>query len=101
MIFLRHHIDEILKIEYLTVKDPFVLWNNLKQRYDHLKMVIHPKARYDWMNIRLQDFKSIHEYYSVMFKITSQLKLCGDTVSDVDMMKKMFTFHASNVLLQQ
>ena len=88
MIFLRHHIDEISKIEYLTVKDPFVLWNNLKQRYDHLKMVIHPKARYDWMNLRLQDFKTIHEYNSAMFRITSQLKLCGDTVNDVDMLKK-------------
>ena len=51
--------------------------------------------------IGCQDFKSINEYNSAMFKITSQLKLCGDTVSDVDMMKKMFTFHASNVLLQQ
>ncbi|XP_049406057.1 uncharacterized protein LOC125869642 [Solanum stenotomum] len=79
MIFLCHHIDKILKIEYLTVKDPLVLWNNLKERYDHLEMVIHPKARYDWMHLRLQDFKSIHEYNSAMFRITSQLKLCGDT----------------------
>ncbi|XP_069148255.1 uncharacterized protein [Solanum lycopersicum] len=38
MIFLRHHLDEILKIEYLTVKDPLVLWKNLKERFDHLKM---------------------------------------------------------------
>ena len=30
MIFLRHHLDEIMKIEYLTTKDPFVLWNSLK-----------------------------------------------------------------------
>lgn len=37
MIFLRHHIDEISKIEYLTVKDPLVLWDNLNERYDHLK----------------------------------------------------------------
>ncbi|XP_015078320.1 uncharacterized protein LOC107022141 [Solanum pennellii] len=79
MIFLRHHLDEILKIEYLTVKDPLVLWKNLKERFDHLKMVIHPQARYDWMHLRLQDFKSIHEYNSVMFRITSQLKLCGET----------------------
>ncbi|XP_015060214.1 uncharacterized protein LOC107006081 [Solanum pennellii] len=79
MIFLRHHLDEILKIEYLTVKDPLVLWKNLKERFDHLKMVIHPKARYDWMHLRLQDFKSIHEYNSAMFRITSQLKLCGET----------------------
>ena len=30
MIFLCHHLDEILKIEYLTTKDPLVLWNSLK-----------------------------------------------------------------------
>jgi len=44
MIFLRHHLNEILKIEYLIVKYPLVLWSSLKERYDHLKMVIHPKA---------------------------------------------------------
>ncbi len=45
MIFLSHHLDEIFKIEYLITKDPLVLWNSLKERFDHLKMVIHPKAR--------------------------------------------------------
>ncbi|PIM99504.1 hypothetical protein CDL12_28003 [Handroanthus impetiginosus] len=59
MIFLRHHLDESLKIEYLTVKDPVDLWKNLKERYDHLKLVVLPKARYDWLHLRLQDFKSI------------------------------------------
>ncbi|XP_015064597.1 uncharacterized protein LOC107009774 [Solanum pennellii] len=87
MIFLRHHLDEILKIEYLKVKDPLVLWKNLKERFDHLKMVIHPKARYDWMQLRLQDFKSIHECNSTMSRITSQLKLCGETVIEIDMME--------------
>ena len=62
MIFLRHHLDESLKMEYLTVKDPLVLWNNLKDRYDHLKLVVLPQARYDWIHLRLQDFKSISEY---------------------------------------
>lgn len=28
MILSRHHLDECLKIEYLIVKDHFVLWNN-------------------------------------------------------------------------
>ena len=31
LIFLRHHIDEGLKNEYLTVKDPLILWTRLKQ----------------------------------------------------------------------
>ena len=60
MIFLCHHLDEILKNEYLTVKDPQL--KNLKERFDHLKVVIHPKAQYDWMNISLQDFMCIYEY---------------------------------------
>ncbi|XP_021768947.1 uncharacterized protein LOC110733239 [Chenopodium quinoa] len=32
MIFLRHHLHEGLKNEYLTVKDPQILWSNLKER---------------------------------------------------------------------
>ncbi|XP_060190928.1 uncharacterized protein LOC132620272 [Lycium barbarum] len=66
MIFLRHHLDEDLKIEYLTIKNPLVLWKNLKER------------------------------------ITSILTLCGEKISDSDKLEKtFFTFHASNVLLQQ
>ena len=53
MIFLRHHLGERLKTEYLTVKDPLVLWNNIKERYDCQKTVILPKAHYDWMYLRL------------------------------------------------
>nr|GEU55714.1 hypothetical protein [Tanacetum cinerariifolium] len=37
MIFLIHHLHKALKTEYLIVKDPFMLWNNLKDRYDHKK----------------------------------------------------------------
>ncbi|XP_070046413.1 uncharacterized protein [Nicotiana tomentosiformis] len=80
LIFLRHHLDEELKIEYFIVKDPLVLWNGLKERYDNLKLVTLPQARYDWAHLRLQDFKSVSEYNSAMFIITSKLKLCGDTM---------------------
>ncbi|XP_075076914.1 uncharacterized protein LOC142163517 [Nicotiana tabacum] len=102
LIFLCHHIDEGLKIEYLTVKDPFVLWNGLKERYDNLKLVTLPQTRYYWAHLRLQDFKSVSEYISAMFRITSKLKLCGDNISDYDVLEKTFTtFHASNMVLQQ
>ncbi|XP_070043040.1 uncharacterized protein [Nicotiana tomentosiformis] len=37
-----------------------------------------------------------------MFIITSKLKLCGDSITDYDMLEKPFTtFHASNMVLQQ
>ncbi|XP_047266234.1 uncharacterized protein LOC107871341 [Capsicum annuum] len=32
IIFLRHHLDEGLKVEYLIIKDPLELWTNLNGR---------------------------------------------------------------------
>ena len=78
MIFICHHLHEELKSEYLTMKDPLVLWNDLKERYENKKSVILPKARYNWLYLRLQDFKSVSEYNSALFKIISLLKLCGE-----------------------
>jgi len=77
MIFIRYHLHEELKFEYLTIKDPLVLWNDLKERYENKKSVILLKARYNWLNLRLQDFKSVNEYNFALFKIISLLKLCG------------------------
>ncbi|XP_016574224.1 uncharacterized protein LOC107871880 [Capsicum annuum] len=92
MIFLLHRLDEGLKVEYLTVKNPLELWIDLKGRYDNLKATLLPRARYEWM----------HLYNSVVFRIVSQLKLCGETINDEDMMEKtLTTFHASNMILQQ
>ena len=64
--------------------------------------MILPKTRYDWMHLRLQDFKTVIEYNSALFKIRSQLKLYGEKITKEDMLEKTFiTFHTLNVLLQQ
>ncbi|XP_060188200.1 uncharacterized protein LOC132617248 [Lycium barbarum] len=77
MVFLRHHLDEGLKVKYLIVKDPL-----------------------EWF--KGKDFKTVCDYNSVVYKITSQLKLCGDNITDEDMLEKtLTTFHASNLVLQQ
>ncbi|XP_021734700.1 uncharacterized protein LOC110701356 [Chenopodium quinoa] len=101
MIFPCHQLHEGLKNEYLTVNGPQILWSNLKERYDHQKTVILPRARYDWLNLILQDFKYVSEYNSAMFKITYQLKLCGENITDAKMLEKTYsTFHANNIVLQ-
>ncbi|XP_068320190.1 uncharacterized protein [Pyrus communis] len=102
MIFIRRHLDEALKSEYLTVEDPLALWNALRNKYNHQTTVILPRARYEWTHLRIQDFKSVAEYNSALFRITSQMKLCGDIITEEHMLEKtLSTFHASNVLLQQ
>ena len=95
MIFIRHHLHEELKIEYLMEKDPLSLWKKPKEGYENHKSVILPNTCCDWMHLRLQEFKSVSEYNSALFKITSQLKLCGEKVTEEDMLEKTFTtFHA-------
>lgn len=100
--FIRHHLAESLKNQYLTIEDPLELWDELKKRYDHQKTVLLPKAQYDWKNLRIQDFKSVEEYNSELFKIVSILRLCGEKVTDHTLLEKTYsTFHPNNVVLQQ
>ena len=57
----------------------------VENKIDHQRTVLLPKAMYDWRNIRIQDFKSVDEYNSALFKIVSKLKLCGEDITDKDM----------------
>jgi hypothetical protein len=59
-----------------------------------------PKARQEWMNLRVQDFTTVAAYNNELFRISSTLTLCGEPVSDADLMEKtLSTFHPSNILL--
>lgn len=71
MIFLCHHLYEDLKNEYLMVKDSYVLWKSLQERYEQQETVNLSKARHYWIHLRLQDFKIITAYNSTVFRITS------------------------------
>ena len=102
MIFIRRHIHEDLKSEYLTVRDPKILWNELKERFEHQKTIILPKALYDWGHIRLQDFVTVQEYYSALFKIVSFLRLCGETITEANLLEKTFsTMHPNDITVQR
>ncbi|KAL9661207.1 hypothetical protein QQ045_026029 [Rhodiola kirilowii] len=69
LIFLHRHLDENLKNEYLTVKDPSELWKNLKDRFDHQRDVMLPLYRDKWAALRFQDFVKVSDYNSEMIKI--------------------------------
>ncbi|GAV62392.1 hypothetical protein CFOL_v3_05916, partial [Cephalotus follicularis] len=102
LIFLRHHIDNGMKYEYLTIENPLELWQKLNDRFEHLKAVVLSKALNDWSQLRFQDFKTDSEYNSTLFKIVSQLNMCLEVITEDILLKKTYrTFHASNVLLQQ
>jgi len=99
---MRHHLIDGLKDQYMTIENPLDLWMALKNRYDHHRMVLLPKARHDWMHLRFLDYKSVDDYNSALFKIVSILKLCGEEVTDSMMLEKTYTtFNHSNSVLQE
>ncbi|XP_022847649.1 uncharacterized protein LOC111370189 [Olea europaea var. sylvestris] len=61
--------------------------------------IVLSKIRYEWMHICFQYFKTVSEFNSKLFRICLKLILCGEKITDEDMLEK--TFYASNVLLQQ
>ncbi|XP_022023971.1 uncharacterized protein LOC110924250 [Helianthus annuus] len=101
-VFLHKHIDEMLQFEYSNCEDPYVLWEDLKSRFDHQREVLLPSTRDEWNNLRFQDFKKVNEYTSALFRICSTLQFFGQTITEEDVLEKTFsTFHASNINLQQ
>ena len=42
LIFMRRHLYDSLKVQYLMVRDPLELWTKLKERYDHMKSMVLP-----------------------------------------------------------
>jgi hypothetical protein len=61
-----------------------------------------PKARNDWANLRVYDFSYFSSYNNQLFKIVSQLHLCGEDKADEDMIgKTLFTFPTADALLAQ
>src|ERR1044071_8237488 len=88
IVFLCHHIHKSLKTEYLFVEYPRELWESLTERYGHQNEVLLPQALYEWSHLRFQDFKSITEYNSDMHRITAQLRLCGQMVTQEQILEK-------------
>ncbi|XP_071689491.1 uncharacterized protein [Rutidosis leptorrhynchoides] len=101
LIFIRHHLHKNLKTDY-SMKDPFVLLEVLKKRYEHLKVIILKKARNQWSQLRFQDCKSVNEYTSAIEGIKSKFRICGKNIDDNEILEKTYsTFHPLNMLLQQ
>jgi hypothetical protein len=101
-IFLRRHIHPDLKMEYLEVKDPLVLWMKLRERFGVQKHVMLPRAQQEWATLHFLDFKTMESYNTAIHRIVAQLRFCGQIVTNLEMIEKTLqTFHPSNMVLQQ
>ncbi|KAK9683922.1 hypothetical protein RND81_10G175100 [Saponaria officinalis] len=90
-IFIRHHMSEALKNEYIRVRDPNNLLKHLEVRFGHHHDVLLPRLREEWKNLRFQNFTSVNEYNSALFQLCSQLEYCGEEVFDFAKLDKTFS----------
>jgi hypothetical protein len=69
--FLRHHLHSDLKSEYMTERDPLVLWQSLKDRFGQQLTIVLPRAQQAWITLRFEDYKSVAVYNSALHGLSS------------------------------
>jgi len=100
--FLRHHISSSLKNEYMTERDPIVLWNALHERFEKMETVLLPRVKREWQNLRYQDYKTVEEYNAKLYAIVTRMKLCGLKLTESDLIEKtLSTFHPKQTYLSR
>jgi hypothetical protein len=100
--FLRHHLHLDMKSEYMTERDPLVLWQSLKDRFSQQLMIMLPRAQQAWITLHFQDYKFVAAYNFALHRIVTKMRLCVQKITNADMIEKtLATFHPSNILLQQ
>ena len=99
---LRRHMDQDLRLQYLQIDDPADLWDMLQTRFDHQQTLFLPQARTDWANLRVLDFLDFATFNSELHRIVAQLRLCGQRVTEAEMVEKtLSTFPPATAILSQ
>lgn len=94
---MRYHLTEELRNQFENIEDPYDLWIKLKSIYS---MELWQKAMDEWKLIIFQDFESMEKYHPALMKIAYSLELCGEVVTDNDLLYKTYsTFHPKDILL--
>jgi hypothetical protein len=67
--FLRHHLHPDLKSEYMTERDPLVLWQSLKDCFSQQLTIVLPRAQQSWVTLCFQYYKSVAAYNSALHRL--------------------------------
>lgn len=85
LLTLRRHLDQSLRLQYITLMDPEKLWN---ARFDHQQSLFLPQAHSDWINLWVLDCPNFVSFNSELYRIMAQLKLCGESVTKSELIEK-------------
>ncbi|XP_004305764.1 PREDICTED: uncharacterized protein LOC101314781 [Fragaria vesca subsp. vesca] len=99
---MRRHMDTSLPWEYMSIKDPRELRVALEAHFGNIQDTILPDLKEKWNDLRFLDFKTVAEYNSEALCLKSMLQLCGETVTERDLIEKTLSSFpiAASVLSQ-
>ena len=100
LLIMRKHIDYSLRNQYLLVEKPDELRKELKLRFFHKKTIHLPQAQNDWIQLRVLDFPTLLSFNAELYRIVTQLRMCGQTVEESELIDKtLSTFPSAATLL--
>ena len=89
---LLRHLHKDLKFNYLEEPNPAVIWESLRLRFDtDRKQAMLPLLNDEWNKLCFYNFKTVTEYATKLYSITSELSWCGRKLDETDKIEKTLT----------
>lgn len=101
LLIIRRHIDASLRQQYVQVDDAVELWKLLDARFKHEETIFLPQAWSDWLNLRMLDFSNFASFNAKLHRISIQLKLYAQTVTESIIIRTLSTFPPASAILAQ
>ncbi|XP_056843017.1 uncharacterized protein LOC130495619 [Raphanus sativus] len=99
VLIMRKHLVKDLYDECSYINDPYDLWSRLNTMF--LEPLLDESMK-EWKALRFQDYESVDDYHFDLMRITYSLKLCGEVITNYDLLSKTRdTIHSKEVLLSQ
>ena len=98
---LLRHLHQQLKANYLGENDPKVIWDSLKLRFDtDRKQTLLPLLLDEWNKLCFYNYKTVTEYSTTVYRVTTELHWCGKTIDDAEKIEKtLSTFNPAERIL--
>ncbi|RCV20924.1 hypothetical protein SETIT_4G097100v2 [Setaria italica] len=93
-IFLRHHIHPDLKMEYLEVRDPLVLWLKLQERFGNFRFCGQVVTELEMIEKTLETFHPTNMVLHQQYRNNKYVKYC-------DLINMLLAAEAQNELLMK
>ena len=95
---LLRHMEPSLRRHYQRQENPATIWKSLQQRFNtDRERTLLPILQNEWEKLRFYNYGSVTDYASELYRITTEMEHCGDTVTEQQKIQKtLSTFNPQN-----